>query len=516
MTRTDRVAKGYCINVLQLLLYMALQGLLAPLILKFAGVSTLGAYGAVMQIVAYYSILDYSLSMTLSRNLAQSQEGDVARFRAIFTTGRTCLLFSGCASAVVAVLIAGPFVTLLRLPPAVARDATLALYLLAGWFILRTPVAAYDAALMATQNLATAHTITGIQNVARALGSLTAVLLGFGLVGMVSAAIFADLAAGSLYRRNFTGLYPDHAPAWGLPDSALLKIMLSFTVHALAIQLATMLTFASGQLMAGYLAGAVGVSIIYTNQLPAQMAYSLILRLADNASPAINELKGKGEVAALRQAFFRIHRLTLNLSIPLAFGILLFNRTLISRWVGPAQYGGALMSAALAALTVVVSIEHVNVVFAMAMGREKTVARFAAVEAALALALSCLFGRMWGVGGIPAGITVAILPKTFYLLKLHGRTFQSTLGRYARECLLPAAAAGSAALAAAALLAQAAGMSSLAAAGAAMLLFCSVYATLSYAVCLRPDERLTIRRYASILFAQLAGARVRPLGLNAR
>ena len=141
MSRTERAAKGYIVNVLQTVVYMGLQALLAPLILKLAGVGTLGAYGAVMQVVAYYSILDFSLSMTLSRHLAQchGREKDTARFRAIFTTGRTCLLFSGLASAVLAVAIAAPFVALLKLPAGVARDATYALYLMASWFILRTP-----------------------------------------------------------------------------------------------------------------------------------------------------------------------------------------------------------------------------------------------------------------------------------------------------------------------------------------------------------------------------------------
>jgi O-antigen/teichoic acid export membrane protein len=515
MSRTDRAAKGYFVNVAQMVLYMALQGLLAPLILRHAGVGTLGAYGAVMQLVGYYAVLDYSFSFTLSRFLAQchGQEAQTARFHAIFTTGRTCLLVGGLICAAAAALVAGPFANLLKLPAATTHQATLSLYLLAGWFIMRTPVASYDAALMATQNLATAQAIMGVQNMARVLGSFIAVLLGAGLLGMISSAIFADLAAGMLHRRFFSKFYPGRLPGWGIPDRALMKEMSKFIGHVLAISLASMLTFASGQLVAGYLVGAIGVAIIYTNQLPAQMAYNLILRLADNGAPAINELKGKGDMGGLRHAFFRIHRLTLSLSLPLAFGIVLFNRTLISRWVGPAQYGGTLMSVALAALTVVISIEHVNVVFAMAMGREKIVARFGLMEAVLALALSCSLGRVWGVGGIPAGITLAIVPKTVYLFVVHLRAFELSALRYVRECVLPPAMAGVAAMGSAALLARTAGLDSLAAAGVAILLFCSVYGALSYVLCLSSDERFTLRRYAGGLFAV---TRLRILGSYAR
>ncbi|HLI85955.1 MAG TPA: hypothetical protein VKV17_18720 [Bryobacteraceae bacterium] len=506
-TRTDRAAKGYAVNVAQTVLYMVLQGLLAPLVLKYAGVDTLGAYGAIMQVVACFAVFDNAFSVTLARYLARQHGVEASRqqFQSVFTTGRTCLLLGSAVLAVAALIASGPLVALLRLPAAMEADARRSLYVLAAWFILRVPLASYDDALIATQNMATAHTITGLQNAARVIGSLTAVLLGFGLVGMIASAIAADLAAGSLYRHFFFRIYPDRGPGWGFPDAALLKTMFAFAVHAFLIQVAALLTFNSSQLVGGYVMGAVGVSIIYTNQLPASTAQALILRLSDSASPAINELYGRGDMDAIRRAFLRVHRLTLNLAVPLAAGILLLNRSLISLWVGPKQYGGELMTAALAALSIVVAIEHVNVVFSMALGHEKTVTRFALAESICAVALSCVFGKLWGVGGIPLAVAICIVPKTAYLIRLLGRDLQGavfTAMQYLRECFMPAAAASLTAFIAAAWLAHAAGAGTWLTAAGAGALFCAVYAGASYAICFSPDERLRMRRYLAVLAPQ--------------
>ena len=509
VTRADRAAKGYAVNVLQTFLYMVLQGLLAPMVLRLAGVDTLGAYGAIMQVVACFTIFDNAFSTTLARYLAQQHgrtEGE-HRFQAIFTTGRTCLLIGSALLALATVLISGPLVALLRLPPAMQGEARWSLYVLAAWFILRVPLASYDDALIATQNLATAHMITGVQNVARVLGSLSAVLLGFGLVGMITAAILADIAAGSLYRLFFFRRYPDRGPAWGFPDSALLKTMFAFALHAFLIQVAALATFNSSQLVAGYVMGAVGVSIIYTNQLPATTAQALMLRLSDNTAPAINELYGRGELNSLRHVFLRVHRLTLNLAMPLAAGILLFNHKLINLWVGPKQFGGDLLTAALAAMTIIVAIEHVNVVFAMALGLEKTLMRISLAESVGAVILSCVLGRLWGIGGIPLAVTVVIAPKTIYLMhalntRLGRRPAWAAFAEYAQDCLAPACGASLMALAGAAWLLRILGTGTWLTAGASAALFCAIYAVVSYAICFSPDERLRMRRYVAVLIPQ--------------
>ncbi len=504
VTRAERAAKGYFISVLQLVLYMALQAIAAPVVLRLAGVHTLGAYAAIMQVVTYFTLFQVAFSATLARYLAQQHglaDGE-DRFAAIFTTGRTCVLIGSAVLAVATLLISAPFVSLLQLPAALAGQARLSLFALAAWLVVRTPIASYDNALIATQNLATAQMITGFQNISRVLGSLLAVLLGFGLFGMVVAAIAADLATGSLNRYFFLRAYPGRMPGWGFPDSALLGAMARFALHAFLIQIAAMLTFSSNLMIAGYVMGAVGASLVYTNQLPATIAQGLILKLADNVGPAVNELHARGEGGAVRRTFLRVHRLTLNLSLPLAAGILLLNRSLVSLWVGPKLDGGELMAAAVAALTIVLSVEHVDVVFAMALGLEKTVMRFALAEAVLAVVLSCVLGRLWGVGGIPAGVALAIVPKTAYLTAVLSARLGASWAQYFRECLLPAAAASSTALAAAAFLVRVWGAHTWATAAACATLFCAVYGALAYAICLRPDEQLRMRRYLRLSLHQ--------------
>jgi peptidoglycan biosynthesis protein MviN/MurJ (putative lipid II flippase) len=116
-------------------------------------------------------------------------------------------------------------------------------------------------------------------------------------------------------------------------------------------------------------------------------------------------------------------------------------------------------------------------------------------------------GRFWGVGGIPLAVTIAIIPKTIYLMRALSarfgkRSLWAAFTEYVKECLLPASAASLVALAASAWLARILGTSTWLTAGACGALFCAIYAVVSYAVCFKPDERLRMRRYVAVLVPQ--------------
>lgn len=498
-------------NVVQMVLYMGAQALLAPVVLQRAGAATLGAFGAIMQVVAYGSLFDLAVSITLARFLARTGAGPdaAARFKDTFTTGRTCILLCGVALALTMAASVSLILRLLRLPETMLFEARTSMYLIAVWFVARVPLASYDDALIATQNLARAHLITGVQQVARVLASLCAVLAGAGLLGMIAAAVAADLAAGYLYRVSFFRLYPRLRPGWGLPDRELLGTMLRFAFHVSIAQFATMLTFASGNLIAGYLFGAVGVAIIYTNQLPAQTAYTLVLRLPDNAAPALNDLHSRAEYVSLRSAFLRLQRLTLSLAIPLAIGIATFNQSFIALWVGPSQSAGALMSTALAGLTATVAMEHVVIVFAMACGLERAVARLALAEAVVTVVLSLAAGRYFGPAGLPGAVAIAILPKTIYLWRRLPAASGVTARVFLQTCCAPSITASGCALLAALASARAVPLSSWTGLMIAGGVFGSVYGAVFYLCCATEEERATVRRATAPLRTRF-GARSAP------
>ena len=72
MSRSTRAAKGFLTSILQYASQIAVQALLAPVVLRIAGRETLGAYAAIMQAVAYLALVDLGSSWSLERFLAQA------------------------------------------------------------------------------------------------------------------------------------------------------------------------------------------------------------------------------------------------------------------------------------------------------------------------------------------------------------------------------------------------------------------------------------------------------------
>src|SRR5208337_1533359 len=137
MSRSIRAANGFLTSVLQYTAQIAVQALLAPIVLKVAGRETLGAYAAITQVVALIGLVDIAHSWSLERFLAQSISKDDGglRFRNVFTTARTMSLLSNVVFALLILLFTVFVGRLFQLSPAIALQARRALYVVATWAV---------------------------------------------------------------------------------------------------------------------------------------------------------------------------------------------------------------------------------------------------------------------------------------------------------------------------------------------------------------------------------------------
>jgi O-antigen/teichoic acid export membrane protein len=448
MSRSNKAAKGFATSLLQSLSQILVQILLAPVVLRMAGKESLGAYAAIMQAVGLLSLVDIAGSWSLERFLGKATGvGDDGRtFRAIFTTARTTLLITNAVFGLGVLGISLGISRLFHLSPSISLQARHALYVIAAWAVLRTPLAAYQNALNATQDMAATNVIaTGIM-IARSLASLSFVLMGGGLFGLMISGTVVDAIGSWLYRRRFRRRNPDRIPSWGIPDKALFREMLGFGGHVMLINIGNKLFFNSANMMAALTNGAVAASSFYTSQMPTMTGYTMMMRLPDNAAPAVYELSGREESQRLRQAFLRLTRIMLLCTLPLACGVMLFNHDLVTCWVGPNQYGGSLLSITLACFCVLDSIRGITVLFAFAQGWVKILTSTALFQGAANFGLAYLLGRRFGLGGITLALSLVLLPQMILLLRKVAQTFSVPVMSHLLGCILrllvPLGAAG--------------------------------------------------------------------------
>lgn len=417
--RTNKAFKGTLASFLQYGVFIILQVILAPLVLKVAGQEVLGAYSIVMQIVGYGILLDLGFSVALSRYLSQTYgfQDHGNRFAEVFTIGRVFLLVTNLVFASLIFLVALKIGDLIVASEPIISQARLALYFLAAWTIVRTPLALYNHGLMATQNMAAANIIAIVGNMSRLLLSLLLVYTGFGLVGLIAANIFAEGLTSVMQMKYFKKKYPDYSFGWKITNNKLFKEIFSFGVKYWGVNLAVVLFLGSDSIIIGNLYGASAASVFYTTKIPAFLLMQFVFRLSDNAAPATNELFSQGNYEALRAAYLKILRYSLLIALPLAIGVVGFNKEVITAWVGAAQYAGNVMSLALAFFVLTQVINHLNAMVTLAAGDMRRWSTISIVTSITSLALSYGLGKMLGMQWVMVAIALMDVPNAIFLFQ---------------------------------------------------------------------------------------------------
>lgn len=417
MSRTDRAAKGVATAMLQYGVLIALQLVLAPLVLRTAGQETLGAYAIIGQAIGYLGLLDLGFSIALSRFLAQAhgQEDQRERFCNVLTISRTFMLGIDFISAALLWILSLWVEKAFMLSGNLTDQARIGLQILAIWAMVRTPWSIYHSSLIATQNLAIANLIGIAGNIARLFLSVALLLMGQGLIALMAANILSEILITGLSAWAFRKKYPKRQASWGIPDKLLFRNMLSFGSQSMLLKIAFLLVFSSSNIVVGYLFGTVAASVYYTTLIPVVIGYNIVFKLADSANPAINELYGRNEYNKLHEIFLVLHRYTLLMTMPLIFGILLFHEQVINLWVGSAQYAGKEMTWASMAFVFLITTSHVSNFFVIASGKIRVLSFITLAEGVANLILSLWLGQIMGLAGVMLASVIANLVTTSYI-----------------------------------------------------------------------------------------------------
>jgi len=310
---------------------------------------------------------------------------------------------------------------------------------LAVWTIIRTPLALYNHGLMATQNMAAANIIAIIGNMIRLILSLLLVYTGFALVGLIAANILAEGLTFAMQFKYFKSKYPDFLFGWKVSNIKLFKEIFTFGLGYWGVNIAMVLSLGSDSIIVGNLYGAAAASVFYTTKMPAFTLYQVIFRLSDNAAPATNELMAQGNFKAVKSAYLKILRYSLLLALPLAIGIIGFNESFISAWVGAAQYAGNIMSLAIAAFVLTQVVNHINAMITLAAGDIRYWSSYSIVISLMSLALSYWLGKIFGMQWVMVAIALMDIPIAIFLFKRSMARLKLSMMRIWREAFVPVA-----------------------------------------------------------------------------
>jgi O-antigen/teichoic acid export membrane protein len=438
-TRTNKAIKGTITSFVQFGVLVILQAVLTPVVLKTAGQDVLGAYVILMQIIGYGLLLDFGLGVAISRYLSQSfgDNNKDAKFTKIFNIGRFFTLSVNFLISIFMIALAFKLDAFLTGNDAVIADARSGLYLLSAWTIIKTPLVLYSHGLMASQNIASANVIGLIGIVIRLVLSLYLVFAGFGLIGLVIANIVSELIGLLIQKIHFNRLYPKLDMRWYRPDGPLLSELFVFGLKYWSVNIVIVLSVGSDSIIVGHLYGAAAAAIFYTTKMPPFLIIQVIFKISDSSGPATNELFALGNFEALKSAYLKLLRYSLLLAVPLAIGIVGFNKGIISAWVGSSQYAGDAMTIGLACYAITQVVNHINAMITVAAGNMRHWMTISILTGLLTIVLAYALGKTFGLQWVMVAIAAMDIP---FLIFLTCRSF-SVLGlKYCqalREAILP-------------------------------------------------------------------------------
>ena len=408
---------GLLTNYLQYIFSILLGIVLSPLVLKFAGREVMGGYAILLQVISYVALVDLGIGFSSSRFLAQSYAKGHEEFVKTCNIFRSVGILQSLVMAILYLVLSFYLQKIFHFSNKLTYDMRIGLYLLTVWTFISSPWSIYSGLLYTTNMMATQNIIDTIANLVKVLLAIVFVLMGWSIIGLMSAQIisqFIALTLKILYVNKKVG-YIRFEFSFKFDDK--FKEILYFSFNSFLISIAIRLVFSTDNLVIGYLFGPLAVTSYYLTFQPGNMLNQFILRITDNFTPSINIWFANKDMDKLRSSFLSLFRITFFLSVFMTWGICFCTRPIITLWVGNANYVPQPMSLWCGFFAASVVLGHVPNAFVMAVGKIKILSYFALFEGFLNLSLSLILGKQMGSHAIMLASAIANLPTTIFLFR---------------------------------------------------------------------------------------------------
>src|SRR6266571_75449 len=211
MSRSHRALAGGAVLALQAIVRIGTTILVAPLLVRFEGQETLGAYSVVLQLISYLVLLELGLSRALSREIAQLSGGADSGETLSRVIGTSALFLLGIgATVMVLTLLLAQFLPLWFAAKAdVISSARSALLIIAAWMFFKFPLSLFNVFLFARQRIALYGAI-----------ALSGDLLTFHSQDLMAGLLMGAGGAATIYAMRMPG-FTAASVVWRMIESAV-------------------------------------------------------------------------------------------------------------------------------------------------------------------------------------------------------------------------------------------------------------------------------------------------------
>jgi L-glutamine-phosphate cytidylyltransferase len=348
------VARNLSTRYLAIAVEAGLGVLILPFNVAHLGQAGYGLWALTASITAYFSVLDLGYSGALVKFVAQYRaRKDERALNEILST--LFFVFVACAAAMytASLILALHIESVFRLAPSQVHTARIVLLVISVNVVANTAFSVFGGVINGFQRYDLNNLVGTASTVITSLVNVLVLMFGFGLVELVVAMTTVRVLTLFVYRANAYRVFPALTIRAALFRRSRLREVTSFSAHMAVIDWSNRLNYSIDALVIGAFMNTSAVAVWAVAQRLAELAQRLANQLNDILFPTVVENDTVARLDRLQRIFLSGTRLSLAAAFPLAVGLALLARPLVTAWVGPSFEGSIVILRLLGAVVIV-------------------------------------------------------------------------------------------------------------------------------------------------------------------
>lgn len=391
-----------------------------PIIVSGLGNDAYGIRGLVTSITGYFALLDLGLNGAVTKYLAEYHaKNDGPQVEELLGTTLTTYTAFGLAGGVSIWLLAGWFTThLFVIPPEFNNQAVWAFRLTGIGFFLSMITWWASAIPTGIQRFDVFNGISIGFGTMAILGSLAAVYLGYGLIGVVAANLLANLITILVYWLYLGKLLPGISVRFSF-DREMFRRTVMFGLYMVGFRIFALLFAQLDSMLIGAWIGTAAVTFYIVPQQVAQVVHGINGKMMQVVFPMASEFSAKGDAQRMERLFVRGFNLSLVIGFAIAVPLAVVGGPLLTYWVSPEMAKNSTLVLELLIVTFFLGgLTAMPTNILCGINHPKYITIGAMVSGLLGLALYFLLIKPFGIAGVAAGKALSVAITVIYYLMI--------------------------------------------------------------------------------------------------
>jgi O-antigen/teichoic acid export membrane protein len=398
-----KLASGSALRVANAVASALVSLLIMPFVIRTLGDRMYGIWTLVATFVGYYGMLELGLGTAVTRYLAQSLAAENSEQACrVFNTSLRIYL----GLAVLVLVVAGVTAALAPIACKNKADASLfgaVIFILGLSLALQFPTRVFTGALEAHLRFDRTASLELLSLALRTSLMVGLLLLGYKVVAIAWATLLSGLPSMALaiyYTFKELPFLRPESRYWGL---ATAKTLFSYSIYSLIAGLANILRFQVDNLVVASFIGLAAVTHYRIAGALVQYFYYFMIALMGVFPSVFSRQEGLQDYEAIRRTFFFATKISLCVTCFIAFGMIVWGKPFILRWIGPTYSDAYPVLVALVAAWTINLWQGPAASLLYGVSKHRFIAIVNTIEGVVNLALSIWLVRTQGMLGVALG-----------------------------------------------------------------------------------------------------------------